>query len=181
MSKIIGFIGKQASGKTTAANSLPQDVPVVVMGDCVRQETRDRGYPLTEKNIGMIANNLREKNGMDAIAKLAIPEIKQKDHELVAIDGIRGKAEVDAYRKEFGKKFISIAILASKETRFNRIKERERTDDATSWNQFLEKEEREENWGLNEAIQEADYKIENETTKKEFEQKIKQIISEIDD
>lgn len=180
MKKIIGFIGKQASGKTTAASSLSDDIPVVVMGDCVREETKQRGYPLTEKNIGMVANDLREKNGMDAVAELAIPKIKQKETKVVAIDGIRGKAEVDAYRREFGEKFVSIAILASRDTRFNRIKQRERSDDATTWNRFLEKEEREENWGLNEAIEEADYTIKNETTLPSFKKKIKKLVSEID-
>lgn len=181
MRKIIGFIGKQASGKTTAANALPNDVPVVVMGDCVRKETKKRGLPLTEKNIGLIANKLREENGMDKIAQLAISEIKKEDSELVAIDGIRGKAEIDAFREEFGNKFSSIAILATKETRFNRIKRRERTDDATDWDCFIEKEKREENWGFNEAIEKADYKIKNETKKPEFKKKIKNLISEIDD
>ncbi|PTD93899.1 dephospho-CoA kinase [archaeon SCG-AAA382B04] len=180
MKKIIGFIGKQASGKTTAANSLSEDVPVVVMGDCVRKETRNRGYPLTEKNIGKVANELREKNGMDAIAQLAIPEIKEKDSEVVAIDGIRGKAEIDAYREEFGEKFVSIAILATKKTRFDRTKQRERSDDATTWDSFIEKDKREENWGLDEAIREADHQIKNETNLSDFKKKVNDLVSEID-
>ncbi|WGI17808.1 AAA family ATPase [Methanonatronarchaeum sp. AMET-Sl] len=177
---VIGFVGRQASGKTTAAKFLKNDeIPVVRMGDTVRKETRERGLKETIENIGKVANELRQKNGLDAIAELTIPQIKKKNSDIVIIDGIRGKKEVDRFRKEFGDNFISIAIKSSQKTRFNRIQERKRSDDAASWKQFLKKEKRENSWGLDEAIKKADYKIKNENSLKTFKKEIKTLVEGI--
>jgi len=178
--KVIGFVGRQASGKTTAAKFLRDDeIPVVRMGDTVRKETKERGLEPTVDNIGQVANELRRENGLDAIAELSIPHIKKQDSDLVLVDGIRGKKEVDAFRREFGDDFLSVAIISSQETRFNRIKQRKREDDAASWDQFVKKEEREDSWGLDEAISEADYKIENENSIETFQEEIKSLLEGI--
>ncbi|OKY77871.1 MAG: Dephospho-CoA kinase CoaE [Candidatus Methanohalarchaeum thermophilum] len=180
--KVIGFIGRQASGKTTAAKALKNEgIPVYVMGDVVRERTKSRGLPLTEKNIGVVANELRKENGMDAIAKILIEKIGNSGSDIVAIDGIRGISEVKAFRKEYKRNFYSIAIIAEEETRFNRIKNRERSDDAVNWDRFREKEKRENSWGLNEAIDESDYKIRNENGKNRFKKRIKELVDEIND
>ncbi|OUJ18194.1 Dephospho-CoA kinase CoaE [Methanonatronarchaeum thermophilum] len=178
--KVIGFVGRQASGKTTAAKFLKNDeIPVVRMGDTVRNETRERGLEPTIENIGQVANELRQKNGLEAIAELTIPEIKDKKSNLVIIDGIRGKKEVDRFREEFDEKFISIAIKSSQKTRFKRIQERKRSDDAASWSEFIEKEEREDSWGLDEAIETADLKIKNENSLETFQDQLTKLVEGI--
>ena len=175
--KVIGFVGRQASGKTTAAKFLKDDeIPVVRMGDTVREETKKRKLEPTIENIGNVASELREERGLDAIAELSIPRIRNKKSDIVIVDGIRGKKEVDKFREEFGDKFISIAIKSNQKTRFNRIKRRKRSDDAASWKEFLEKEDREDSWGLDEAIREADYQIKNENSREEFKKQIKTIV-----
>ncbi|MCZ7397335.1 MAG: AAA family ATPase, partial [Candidatus Methanoperedens sp.] len=51
--KIIAFVGMPASGKSEAsAMARALNIPIVNMGDVVREETAKRGLPPTDENIG---------------------------------------------------------------------------------------------------------------------------------
>ncbi|HIP25737.1 MAG TPA: hypothetical protein EYG81_04690, partial [Archaeoglobus profundus] len=113
--RVIAFVGLPLSGKSTAAKVAEEmGIPVVCMGDIVREEAKKRGLALTDENLGKIANELRQKEGLDAIAKRCIPIIREKgkDVGVVVIDGIRGIAEVERFKREFGDDFILINIEA---------------------------------------------------------------------
>ncbi|HYA61278.1 MAG TPA: AAA family ATPase [Candidatus Acidoferrum sp.] len=175
--RVIGFVGMPASGKSEAAIIAKElGVPVVAMGDIVRDYTQDLGARIDEKNVGFIANKLREERGMDAIAKMCIPVIHRQKSDVVVIDGIRGFAEVLAYKSEFGEDFISIAIDASPELRYQRTKKRARSDDAMDYESFKTKDERELSWGLKEALDNADLRILNEGLLEEFQSLISNIL-----
>ena len=166
-----------ASGKTEAAIVAKElGVPIVAMGDIVREYTQDLGARIDEKNVGFVANKLREERGMDAIAKMCIPVIHRQKSDVVVIDGIRGFAEVLAYKSEFGEDFISIAIDASPELRYQRTKKRARSDDAMDYESFKTKDERELSWGLKEALDNADLRILNEGLLEEFQSLISNIL-----
>lgn len=175
--KIIGFVGMPASGKSEAAIVARElDIPVVAMGDIVRAYMLDLGMKVDEKNVGFIANKLREERGMDVIAKMCIPVIQRQRTDVVVIDGIRGHAEVLAYKSEFGEDFISIAIEASPELRYQRTKKRARSDDAMDYESFKTKDQRELSWGLEEALDNADLRILNQGPLEEFRSLISNIL-----
>ncbi len=179
---VIGIVGKQASGKTVAASELSDDDTARVrMGDVVWDEIKERDMEVNEENAGKVANQLREEEGMDAIAKHCVPIINKKLNEgkTVIVDGIRGLSEVKRFKKDFGEDFYLISIEASEETRYNRIKDRKRDDDIKNLEEFKEKEKREIGWGLEEAIDSADYKISNEGTEEDFRKKISRLFEEI--
>ncbi len=179
---VIGLVGKQASGKTVAASELEKrGAERVRMGDIVWNEIEERNLEVTEENVGTVANKLRKEEGMDAIAKKSIPLIREKGEEsgAVVVDGIRGIAEVEKFRKEFGEDFYLISIEASDKARYERIRNRKREDDINNLKKFREKEDREMNWGLKEAIKSADYRIVNEKTIEEFREKISNKYMEI--
>jgi predicted RNA binding protein with dsRBD fold (UPF0201 family)/dephospho-CoA kinase len=158
-----------ASGKSEAAIvARGLGIPVVAMGDIVLAYMQDRGVMVDEKNVGFIANKLREERGMDVIAKMCIPVIQRQRSAVVVIDGIRGHAEVLAYKSEFDEDFISIAIEASPELRYQRTKKRARSDDAIDYESFKTKDERELSWGLKEALDNADLRILNQGSLEEF-------------
>jgi len=137
---IIGFVGFPGSGKSEAtAVAQARGFVVVAMGDAVRSYMRERGIELSEKNVGAIANELRALRGMDAIAQMCIPAVRALPSQKVVIDGLRGVAEVDAYRREFNNNFKLIAIAASPEARFERVKSRSRPDDALSFRALKKK------------------------------------------
>ncbi|NYT00734.1 MAG: flagellar hook-basal body complex protein FliE [Methanocellales archaeon] len=178
--KIIGFVGMPASGKTEAANvARALGIPVIHMGDVVRAEVKAKGLKITEKNVGKVANEIREREGMGAVAIRCFPYIKNADSKIVVIDGIRGVAEAEVYRKVFGEQFTLIAIHAPQKARFEWAMARKREDDIENRKSFLQKDERERSWGLPEAMKIADFSIDNVYTLEEFRQRVKNTIESI--
>lgn len=175
---VIGMVGLQASGKTVVASHLASlGAKRVRMGNIVWRKVEQRGLEVNEENVGKVANELREKEGMGAVAKRCIPIIQErgKENPAIVVDGIRGIAEVEVFKDKFDERFVLISIEASKETRYKRIKDRKREDDSLDLEAFEEKENRELNWGLKEAMESADYKIENEGTLDELKEKTSKV------
>ncbi|MFC1787247.1 RNA-binding domain-containing protein, partial [Halobacteriota archaeon] len=75
--------------------------------------------------------------------------------------------------------FTLIAIHAPQKARFEWAMARKREDDIENRKSFLQKDERENSWGLPEAINIADFSIENDCTLEEFKQRVKKIIEGI--
>ena len=179
--KIIAFVGLPLSGKSTASSvAREMGIPVVVMGDVVREEVRRRGLELTDENAGRVANELREKEGMDAIAKRCIPKIMEagKEKGVVVIDGVRGIAEVERFKKSFGDDFVLIAIESPLELRFERARKRKREDDRgmESIEDLRRRDEREISWGMLEAMQRANLTVENVSDIEDFRDKIREVL-----
>jgi predicted RNA binding protein with dsRBD fold (UPF0201 family)/dephospho-CoA kinase len=177
---VIGFVGFPGSGKSEATViAQAEGFFPIAMGDAVRSYMRERGIELSEKNVGIIANKLRSERGMDAIAKMCIPEVRALSSQKVVIDGIRGIAEVNAYRGEFKSDFKLIAISVSPKVRFERVKGRNRSDDARSFECFEEKDARELAWGLKDALGAAEFCISNEGTLEEFRSAVSAILGRL--
>ncbi|MEM4472450.1 MAG: AAA family ATPase [Archaeoglobaceae archaeon] len=175
---IIAFVGYPLSGKSTAAEVAKElGIPVVTMGDFVREEAMKRGLEPNAENLGKIAEEIRKKEGMDAIAKRCIPKIKSLA-PIVVVDGIRGIDEIRALKREFGSVVI-IAIEAPLQLRFQRAKQRGRSDDVLRIEDLIERDRREESWGLREAMEIADFTIENTGNLKDFKEKIKALLKKL--
>ncbi len=166
---IIGFVGYPGSGKSEAtATAQALSFDVVSMGDIVRRYMHEHGVGLSEHNVGVTANALRHRHGMDAVARMCIPAIRSSESNKIVIDGIRGIAEVKAFKKELNDQFKLIAIVSSPETRFNRVRNRNRSDDVHDLSAFKQKDDREITWGLKDALKAADYCLSNEGNIDEF-------------
>ncbi len=177
--KIIAFVGLPLSGKSTASSVAKEmGIPVIVMGDIVREEVKKRGLEFNDENAGKIANELREKEGMDAIAKRCIPKIRELNTDVVVIDGIRGIAEVERFKKAFGEDFILISIECPIEVRFKRALTRCRGDDLSikSIEDLKRRDEREISWGMLDAMNVANLTVENIGSLEDFKDKIKNIL-----
>lgn len=169
---VIGIVGYPASGKgEVSAIAERNGIPVVVMGDMIRRAAVSSGLELTDANIGNTARRLRAELGMDAVAILTAKEIENLSAETVIIDGIRGDAEVKYFKSVF-RNFTLLHICACFETRLARMQTRGRSDDTTTPEALMARDEREESFGLARAINLADTKIENESTREAFEEKI---------
>ncbi len=174
--KIIAFVGMPASGKSeasTVARSL--NIPVVSMGDVVREETAMRGLPPTDGNIGGTGTRLRAEEGMDAIARRCVPRIRSLDAPVVVVDGTRNIEEINYFKRQFDDDFKLIAIQAPFELRFARVKKRARSDDMVSIDELKRRDEREKGWGLGTAIEKADITIKNTSSLEKFQEDIKKI------
>jgi dephospho-CoA kinase len=179
--KIIAFTGMPFSGKSEAVKiARDQSISVIRMGDMVWDEAKKRGLELSDKNVGFVANEMREKKGKDVWAKKTIEKIKEmKDSRHLVIDGIRNLEEVETFEKELGNDFVLVAVKVSDEIRYKRAMNRGREDDSQDIDLIKERDERELSWGLREVIESADIIISNEGTVEKFQEEIKEIFNKI--
>ncbi|MCC6017500.1 MAG: flagellar hook-basal body complex protein FliE [Candidatus Verstraetearchaeota archaeon] len=160
---IICLTGMPGSGKTTMSEIVKEmGIPVVVMGDVVREEARIRGIEPTPKNLGKLMIELREKMGANVIAKRCVDKIKELNSKIVLVEGVRSLEEVEEFRKVGDVKIV--AVHSSPKTRYERLSRRGRSDDPKSWEEFRERDLRELDVGIGRVISLADEIIINEGT-----------------
>jgi dephospho-CoA kinase len=176
---VIGTVGLPGSGKGEAATVAREDgIPVVTMGDVVRQETADRGLD-PAKDHGTVAQALREENGPAAIAERSLPMIEDRleDHDTVLVDGIRSDVEVDVFEDAFGDAFTLVSIEAPFEVRAERIDERGRDAGAGEGGEGLaDRDARERGFGMDDAMDRADVVVENAGSLEAFRERIRGIV-----
>ncbi|MHA1754507.1 MAG: AAA family ATPase [Candidatus Odinarchaeia archaeon] len=180
---ILGVTGMPGSGKgefTKIAKELK--LPVISMGDIVRNEAIKRGLPLTGEVLGGIALNMRAE-GQDAIAKRVSDEIdkliaKHPDTKIIVVDGVRSIEEVKYFKEKYNQ-IILVAVFSSPKTRFNRLINRKRSDDSDKWEAFEKRDYREILLGIGGVIALADYIIINESTMDEFCSKSKEFLQKL--
>ena len=176
--KVIGVVGLPASGKGEFSKIASEmGIPVIVMGDVIRNAVKAAGLPLTDANLGAIANKLRAERGMDAIAQLCIDAIHEQHAPLVLVDGIRGDAEVQVFRQHFPA-FVLVGIDSAFETRIRRLGTRGRSDDVGSADALRLRDERECSWGLLRALKHADIHIQNDDRLDSFTAKVRDLLTE---
>ena len=175
---VLGVAGMPGAGKGTFREIVQEmGYPVVVMGDEIREETKQRNLRPTPENLGMIMLKLREEEGPAAIAKRCIPKM-EKAKEKFVVEGIRSLHEVDEFKKHFPN-FTLVAIHASPETRFRRLFQRKRSDDPKRWETFRERDLRELDVGIGAAIATADRMIVNEESKAQLKRKTREVLKEV--
>jgi dephospho-CoA kinase len=159
--RLILITGMAGSGKTTLAQMMKQKgYRVLTMGDVIRSEVKLRGLPPTPENLGEMAKEIREHGGDAAVAKKCIPLIIGEVNKLVAVDGIRSLDEVYVFEEAFD--IILVAVHASPETRFQRLRNRGRSDDPKVRAHLRIRDHRELGFGMGNAIALADLVIINE-------------------
>jgi len=164
----IAFTGLPGSGKSEAVTVAEREGWTVIrMGDEVRAEARRRGMEPSDGNLGRIADDLRQQEGMDVWARRSLPD---GDGDIV-IDGIRNIEEVELFREEIDD-FVLVAVHASPETRYQRLRERGRSDDAASLEELKKRDERELGWGIGSVVAMADVVIVNEGSLEELHGKV---------
>lgn len=178
---VIGIVGLPGSGKSEAAAVARElEIPVVTMGDVVRQEAADRGLD-PARDHGKVAQALREENGPDAIAERSLPIVEDHlaDADTVLIDGIRSGDEVARFEAAFGDDFTLVEITASEELRAERLADRGRDTSAEEGGEGLaERDERELGFGMAEAIEKADVTVENDASLESYRAEIRELLRE---
>jgi dephospho-CoA kinase len=177
--RVIGTVGLPGSGKgEAAAVARERGIPVVTMGDVIRRECRARGLDPADHH-GEVAQALREEDGPLAIAERSLPLIRDalegSETETVLVDGLRSGAEAERFEEAFGEDFLLVAVEAPFEVRKERLGVRARDNaDAES----LEiRDERELGFGMGEAIERADVRIENTGTLDRFREQVRGILA----
>jgi dephospho-CoA kinase len=150
--KIIIITGMPGAGKSEVANAFRNaGVPIIIMGDVVREETRNRGLEANPENTKKIMLELREQYGPGAIATRCIDGLCKHDSDIIVIEGCRSIAEIDVF-DDYAEEVISICVHSSPKIRFSRLRARQREDAPSTWEIFRERDLREISIGLGGVI-----------------------------
>jgi dephospho-CoA kinase len=171
------FCGMPGSGKSiglTVASDL--DIPVIVMGDVVREEVACRKLQPSPQSLGQIMLELREQYGPAVVAERCIEKLQHVASPHVVIDGARSEAEISAFRRVIDHVKV-IAVHTSPKIRFARLQERGRADDALTEETFHERDARELDIGIGRVIAQADIVIINEGNPEELKAKALRILN----
>jgi dephospho-CoA kinase len=174
---LILLAGMPGSGKSIVAKAASEaGLPVVNMGDVVREETLRRYGEITPALMLKTSIELRAEYGEDYIAVKTVEKIP-RNAKIVVVDGVRSLAEVEAFRR-LGKPVI-LAVHASPKTRFERLLKRSRPGDPKSLDEFNKRDEIELKLGVGSVIALADYVIVNEGSVEEVLKEAKRIIEKV--
>ena len=177
---VVGLAGMPGAGKSVFVRvAIARSYGILVMGDIVREEVRNRGLEPNPENLGNVMLELRQEEGPAVISERCMLKIKQAREEKIVIDGIRSLEEVEEFRRHFSH-FALVAIQASPETRFKRLYNRRRSDDPESLATFNQRDMRELNVGLGKAIAMAEYMILNERGLGAVKERAKEILERIE-
>jgi dephospho-CoA kinase len=178
--RVIGTVGLAGSGKGEAAEVAAEaGVPVVTMGDVIRQECRDRGLDPAEHH-GEIAKTLREENGPAAVAERSLPMIRDEldDADLVLVDGLRSAVEAERFEAAFGDEFVLVAVEAPFEVRADRLAARGRDASDADRERLRERDAREREFGVEALMDRADVRVENTGTLSEFRRTVRRLLAD---
>lgn len=178
--RVIGTVGLPGSGKgEAAAVAREEGIPVVTMGDVIREACRERGLDPAEHH-GDVARALREEEGEAAIAARSLPRVEAalEDADVVLVDGLRAPVEVERFEAALGDDFHVVSIEAPFEVRAARLADRDRDLSDADREALREREERELDFGMGEVMADADLRVENVGSLDSFRERVRRLLRE---
>jgi len=158
---LICIAGMPGSGKSIVARAAKDlGLPVVNMGDIVREETLRRYGSITPELMRKVSSDLRREYGSEIVALRTLERIRGIGSDIIVVDGIRSLDEIEVFQG-YGE-VVVVAIHASPKTRFERIRRRGRPGDPDNWEDFRRRDLVELSFGLGNVIALADHMIVNE-------------------
>lgn len=170
--RVFGAVGWNGSGKDVFMEYISEKygLPMITMGDLVREVAIKNGVPPTRENLTQIAVTRIDGHGKDYWPKRVLERIEENQWDTAGIAGIRSYADAITYRKRFGDDFVLIHVeTTSPKERFIRLRARAEPRDPKTWEEFSAQDEREEQvFGVDRTTQLANYTINNDGTLKEL-------------
>ena len=175
------IVGMAGSGKSSVAQHLQKKGwRVIRFGAITIDEVKSRALPVNEANEKSVREELRAKHGMDAYARLSLPEIKESlSNSSTILDGLYSWSEYKFLKKRFGKQMQVIAIFTPRSVRYDRLARRPERPLT-----FKEAEQRDfaeiDNVEKGGPIAMADYTIINDGTEKDLCRVLDRLLSTLD-
>jgi dephospho-CoA kinase len=177
--KLVIVTGMPGAGKSGVAQAFHDvGIPVIVMGDVIREETRKRGLDPNPENTKKVMLELRKRSGPGAVASFCVDELQGLDSEIVVIEGCRSIAEIDVF-DNCADPVIIVCVHTSPKKRYARLRERNREDAPPSWEAFRERDIREISVGLGGVIALSDIMLVNEGTIIELQEQSKKLVKRL--
>lgn len=180
--RALALVGMPGSGKSVCAKHLETlGFFQFRFGGIVVREVLARGWPLTPENERIVREELRAKDGMAAIAKQAIPVLRDalKEHSNIVIDGLYSWSEYKLLRRELDVELIVVAVISERGIRYGRLgkrKERPLSEKEAETRDYAEIEKLEKGGPI--AI--ADFVLVNNGRRKKLIKKLDRLIEKLE-
>lgn len=173
--KLIVVTGMPAAGKNIAAQyAEAHQYPHFSTGDFVRAEILKRGCKGDPETSAKISTELRGADGL-GVTRMAVEEALRQKSDLVFLEGIRSWPEIEWIRSR--ETCALVAVVAPRNLRLNRIKQRGRDDD--SEDHFDKRDQREIEYGVALCIALADAYVLNTGTIDDAMRQLDEIIKKL--
>jgi len=180
--RIFGAIGLNGSGKDEVVKYLHQryNIPFISIGDIVREMADKKGITPTRENLHRISEEYIWKHGKEYFVSLVVERIKQNEWQTAGVTGIRTPDDVRYFMEQFDDDFILFHVYVSDpHLRYERTHKRGGRRDPQSYEKFLEQDRTEESlFRISEAIQWADYSLNNDGSIEHLHHEIDRILLE---
>lgn len=183
--KILAIVGMSGSGKSVAVDYLTsQGYPKVYFGGMIYKEMEKRGIERTEdgESEKKFREMIRETEGKDWVVRQVISETKDlisAGQKRIILDGVYSWTEYKTLKHEFPGNLTFIAVVVDKKLRYKRVSNR--PDRPFDDKAIRERDQSEiENLEKGGPIAAADYYILNNGTIEEMNDRLSDILKEID-
>lgn len=122
--RALALVGMPGAGKTLCAKHLEaRGFFQFRFGGIVVDEVLRRGWAVNPENERIVREELRRAEGMDVMAKRALPHLKSalETHPCIIIDGLYSFSEYKTLRMEFGDKMVLVAVVSARHLRYQRL------------------------------------------------------------
>lgn len=123
----IALVGMPGAGKTLCADHLRRrGYPGFRFGQIVVDEVERRGLPRTQESERIVREDLRALQGREAIARLALPVLRQllQTSPVIFIDGLYSFSEYQLLRRELDAGLLVVAVVSARQRRYQRLGQR---------------------------------------------------------
>lgn len=176
--KVVAIVGMAGAGKSEVARVFEgHGFKKVRFGDITDEELKNRGLESNEENERYIRQQLREKYGMAAYAKLNLPRIDSSlKSSNVVVDGLYSWEEYILLKERYGERLSVLAVWASPATRHARLAHRAKR--SLTLEEAASRDESEiENSNKGGPIAMADFTIVNEASLEELKREAGRVLS----
>lgn len=125
--RALALVGMPGSGKTLCAKHLEaKGFFQFRFGSIVVNEVARRGLPLNPENERIVREEFRRNEGMDVMAKRAMPHLQAalQEHPSIVIDGLYSFSEYKTLHHAFGGAMVVVAIVSPRALRYRRLTSR---------------------------------------------------------
>lgn len=160
---IIGIIGENASGKTTATDYLKEKYGAVSFrfSDMLADILKRLYLEPARNNFQILSTILRQNFSEDIMSRVIAEDVKNSPANLIITEGVRRPTDIVYLKNNHG--FKLIALKTDEKIRYERLKQRqEKQDDATkTWKEFQAEGQQESEQKIKEVDASADFSVDN--------------------
>ena len=175
---ILGLVGEIASGKGTTYNYLSKKYDVGYHRfSTILRDILDRLHKeINRENMQKLSTILRENFEQDILAKVIAKDVKNDQHKIIIVDGVRRFADIKYLKKIKG--FKLVYVTADIEKRYERVIKRfENSDDETkTFDDFKKEDKQESEIEIGKVGKQADIRINNNNSFKDLYKQVEKII-----